>query len=71
MAARECNDNVGRCHCILMLFFLADPVEPTGYVVHSNTVEKSNINAEMMLFMSKLEPSRHTEHFLEQGFFNF
>ncbi len=30
----RCDEDVGRCHCILMLF-LAYPVEPTGYVVHS------------------------------------
>ncbi len=34
-------------------FFKLIPVEPTGYVA-----EKENINAEMMLFTSKLKPSR-------------
>ncbi len=28
------DEDVGRCHCILMLFLIY-PVEPTGYVVHS------------------------------------
>ncbi len=30
----RCDEDVGRCHCILMLF-LTYPVKPTGYVVHS------------------------------------
>ncbi len=54
------DEDVGRCHCILMLFFLAYPVEPTEI-----TLEKESINAEMMLFMPKPEPSRsHRMHIL-------
>ncbi len=30
----RCDEDVGKCHCILMIFF-AYPVEPNGYVVHS------------------------------------
>ncbi len=33
-AQERCDEDVGRCHCILMLF-LVYPVEPKGYVVHS------------------------------------
>ncbi len=55
MAYKRCDDDVGRCHYILMLF-LAYTVEPTGYFVHSKC-----INAEMMLFTSKLEQAVHTE----------
>ncbi len=60
----RCDEYVGRYHCILMLF-LAYPVEPNGYVVHSKYNGKENINAEMMLFMLKLKPSRsHRTHIL-------
>ncbi len=55
------------CHCILMLF-LAYPVEATrcgaATLFIQNIVEKENINAEMMLFTSKLEPSRSHRTYL-------
>ncbi len=50
-----------RCHCILMFFFLACPVEPTHAVLHiQNIAEKENINVEKMLFTSKMKVV-HTE----------
>ncbi len=46
------------------MLFLAYPVEPTECI--QNIAEKENINVEMMLFTSKLKPSRsHRMHFLE------
>ncbi len=45
------------CHCILMLF-LAYPLEPTGCgaatLFIQNILETENINAETLLFTSKL-----------------
>ncbi len=50
-----------RCRCILMCF-IAYPVEPTrcraATLFIQNIAEKENINAEKMLFTSKLKPSR-------------
>ncbi len=64
----RCDEDVGRCHCILMLF-LTYLVEPTGYVVHSKYCGKREhkfgddvyVKTETKLFTQNANLS----HFLE------
>ncbi len=66
----RCDEDVGRCHCIFMLFFLLIQLNPLATLFIQNTAEKENINAEMMLFYVKTETKPFTQnanvsHFLE------
>ncbi len=59
----RCDEDVGRCQCILMLF-LVYPVEPTGYVVNLKYCRKRDQCGDDVVYV-KLESSRsHRAHII-------
>ncbi len=65
----RCDEDVGRCHCIVMLF-LTYPVEPTGYLVHSKYCGKREHQCGDDVVYVKTETKPFTQnanvsHFLE------
>ncbi len=60
----RCVENVGRCHCILILF-LVYPVEPIGYVVHSKYCIKREHQYEHYVYVkTETKPLKQNTYFV-------